>query len=87
MVITYTNIFHCKTLQNLPKFGFWFENIPSGNPGQEDFENKNIFFLALYVGVNSKVVESAPGANVHRSRNSLSVSIEDFYAGMFKKTP
>jgi hypothetical protein len=27
--IKYTNIFHCKTLQNLPKFGFfvWKENI------------------------------------------------------------
>jgi hypothetical protein len=25
------NIFHCKTLQNLPKFKFWFENIPSAN--------------------------------------------------------
>jgi hypothetical protein len=28
---TFTNIFHCKTLQILPKFGFWFENTPSGN--------------------------------------------------------
>jgi hypothetical protein len=28
----YTNIFHCKTLQN---WKFWFENIPSGNPGLE----------------------------------------------------
>jgi hypothetical protein len=27
----YTNIFHCNTLQNLPKL--WFENMPSGNPG------------------------------------------------------
>jgi hypothetical protein len=26
--IKYTNIFNCKTLQNLPKF----ENKPSGNP-------------------------------------------------------
>jgi hypothetical protein len=32
MVIKYTKIFHSKTLQNLPKFGFWFENKPSGNP-------------------------------------------------------
>jgi hypothetical protein len=23
MVIKYTNIFHCKTLQTLPKLGFW----------------------------------------------------------------
>jgi hypothetical protein len=28
----HTNIFHCKTLQNLPKLGFSFENMPSGNP-------------------------------------------------------
>jgi hypothetical protein len=33
MVIKYTKIFHSKTLQNLPKFCFfWFENKPSGNP-------------------------------------------------------
>jgi hypothetical protein len=24
LAIKYTNIFHCKTLQNLPKMGFWF---------------------------------------------------------------
>jgi hypothetical protein len=29
----YVKIFHSKTLQNLPKLGFWFENKPSGNPG------------------------------------------------------
>jgi hypothetical protein len=28
-----TNIFHCKSLQNLPKLCFWFEHMPSGNPG------------------------------------------------------
>jgi hypothetical protein len=32
MVIKYTNIYHSKAIQNLPKFGnFWFENKPSGN--------------------------------------------------------
>jgi hypothetical protein len=32
MVTKYTNIFHCKTFQNLPKLGFfWLENIPSGS--------------------------------------------------------
>jgi hypothetical protein len=32
MAVKYTNIFLCKILQKLPKFGiFWFENIPSGN--------------------------------------------------------
>jgi hypothetical protein len=33
MVIKYTNFSHCKTLQNLHKLGFWFENLPSGIPG------------------------------------------------------
>jgi hypothetical protein len=28
---TNTNIFHCKTFRNLPKLGFLFEKIPSGN--------------------------------------------------------
>jgi hypothetical protein len=35
MVIKYTNNFHCKTLQNLPKLGFGFENKPTGNPARE----------------------------------------------------
>jgi hypothetical protein len=33
--IKYTNIFHSKALRNLPKFGLWFENTPSGNPAEE----------------------------------------------------
>jgi hypothetical protein len=35
MANEYANIFHYKTLQNLPKSEFlvWFENMPSGNPG------------------------------------------------------
>jgi hypothetical protein len=35
MNIQYANIFHRKTLQNLPKLGFLFENKPSGDPGAE----------------------------------------------------
>jgi hypothetical protein len=27
MAIKYTNIFHCKTLKNLPKKDFWCENM------------------------------------------------------------
>jgi hypothetical protein len=37
MVINQTHIFHYKTLRNLPKFGFLFENIiwqPSMQPSQ-----------------------------------------------------
>jgi hypothetical protein len=33
MAKKYFNIFHCKTLQNLPRLGFWFENVPSGKRG------------------------------------------------------
>jgi hypothetical protein len=32
MVIKYTNISHCKSLQNLPNSGFRFKIIASGNP-------------------------------------------------------
>jgi hypothetical protein len=32
MAIEYTKIFHCKTLKNLPKFGFLVSKLPSGNP-------------------------------------------------------
>jgi hypothetical protein len=32
IAIKYTNIFHCKTPQNLPKLGFLVLKIPSGNP-------------------------------------------------------
>jgi hypothetical protein len=28
-------IFHFQDLPNLPKYRFWFENIPSGNTGLE----------------------------------------------------
>jgi hypothetical protein len=50
MTIKYTSIFHSKGLQNLPKFGFWFENKPSGNPGGEsvfyaqETETEHYFF-------------------------------------------
>jgi hypothetical protein len=32
--VKYTNIFHYEALQNVPKLGFWYENIniPSGSP-------------------------------------------------------
>jgi hypothetical protein len=31
MAIKYTDIYHSKALQNVPKIGFWLENKPSGN--------------------------------------------------------
>jgi hypothetical protein len=50
--IKLTNIFHCKTLQNLPESDFWFVNIPSGNPVLLDMSNKTSFtFITLVVWV------------------------------------
>jgi hypothetical protein len=38
----YTNIFHSKALQNLPKVGFFgLKNVPSGNPACR-FHGKNV---------------------------------------------
>jgi hypothetical protein len=34
MAIKFTNIFHCKTLQNFPKLGFLFSKYASGNPAE-----------------------------------------------------
>jgi hypothetical protein len=35
MAIKFNNIFHSKALQNFyPSWYFWFENKPSGNPGE-----------------------------------------------------
>jgi hypothetical protein len=49
--IKYTNNnFHCKTLQNLPKLGFWFEYIQSGNPDQVCFAWFCLFCAQL--GIN-----------------------------------
>jgi hypothetical protein len=55
MTIKYTNVFHFKAPQNLPKLGFFsFEIIPSGNPGshpsvaqwrRKSTDSKTPFFL------------------------------------------
>jgi hypothetical protein len=34
MAIQNIKILHSKYFQNLPKLGFWYENMPSGNPGR-----------------------------------------------------
>jgi hypothetical protein len=44
--VKYTNVFHCKTLQNIPKLGFLFENKPSGNPGCDKASKKAENFAA-----------------------------------------
>jgi hypothetical protein len=33
MALKYINIFKVKAFRIYPKWDFWFENIPSGNPG------------------------------------------------------
>jgi hypothetical protein len=63
MVIKYTKIFHSKTLQNLPKLGFLFENKPSGNPAFrcKKGDEKNPLW-ARYVGgwVSPKLSLASP---------------------------
>jgi hypothetical protein len=36
MVLKNNKIFYSKALQILPELVFWFENKPSGNPGQKE---------------------------------------------------
>jgi hypothetical protein len=38
MAKEYTNLSCSKALQNLPKLGFLFENIPSGNHGEHQLQ-------------------------------------------------
>jgi hypothetical protein len=55
MAIKYTNIFHSKILQNLPKSVFLFENKPSGNPvlnALKSTKRNGIFsYRLLYFGL------------------------------------
>jgi hypothetical protein len=46
MSTKFTNIFHSKALQTIPKFGFWYENIPSGNP-DADLERYTTHMLVI----------------------------------------
>jgi hypothetical protein len=42
MAQKFTNLFHSKAIQKLTEIGiFWFENIPSGNPGGRYENRKN----------------------------------------------
>jgi hypothetical protein len=45
MSITYSNIFHCKTIQNFTQI--WFENMPSGNPASWANFHKLIWSLCF----------------------------------------
>jgi hypothetical protein len=46
MAIIYASNFHCKTLQNLPNWDFWFENMPSGKIYQIGIFDLKICLLA-----------------------------------------
>jgi hypothetical protein len=52
--IKYTNIFHCKTLQNYPNLDFWFENKPSGNPAP-DWANFRLLGEGLFWAASWKL--------------------------------
>jgi hypothetical protein len=47
MPLNFTNMFHCKTLQNLLKF--WFESIPSGNLDSDVVNLKVYIHVFLFV--------------------------------------
>jgi hypothetical protein len=53
--LKYTKNFHSKVLQNIPKLGFWYANVLSGNPGSEMrslFQTKNICFPTAFDDVS-----------------------------------
>jgi hypothetical protein len=62
VAINYTNIFHCKTLQNLPKFGFlvWKQTIWQPCSGEEAEEawielKGTIYFSFYFFQIYSKI--------------------------------
>jgi hypothetical protein len=55
MSTKYTNVFHCKTLQNVQYFDFWSESKKSGNPGGWPVCMKNDFItLQEYENMSNK---------------------------------
>jgi hypothetical protein len=38
IAMKYTKILHPNSVQNVPKLSFWYENVPSGNPGDKGSE-------------------------------------------------
>jgi hypothetical protein len=64
MVIKYTKIFHSKIY---PNWDFWFENLPSGNPGPEIGENTTI---------NLKEIHNVHRVTVSRSLNQFWPNLE-----------
>jgi hypothetical protein len=59
MTIKYASIFHTKALQNLPKWDFWFENKPSGNPALDpNFRIQEFSILPTYLPTYVRGVSS-----------------------------
>jgi hypothetical protein len=59
MAIKYTNIFHCKTLQNLPKLVFLVWKKPSGNPARQcglAFHTNSLFIHSHIVQQGCQIV-------------------------------
>jgi hypothetical protein len=55
MAIKYIKIFQPKALQNVPKLVFWFENKPSGNPGQSCDQELQLQRIKIYQTMRSLV--------------------------------
>jgi hypothetical protein len=48
MAMKYSNIFHYKAFQYLPKMVFWIENLASGNPGSKPEPSGRFFLLQKF---------------------------------------
>jgi hypothetical protein len=70
MAIKYISIFQSKTLQNLPKLGFWFENKPSGNPGADQTRTNMYINNAVLIQTYSIIAITFPRKDSN-SRSSL----------------
>jgi hypothetical protein len=62
--IKYTNIFHCKTLQNLPKFGFlgwkqtiWQPGIRCGQERTNHLQLADIGAVRRYISIQKILVQ------------------------------
>jgi hypothetical protein len=58
MDIKYTNISHCKIYPNF--WDFWFENKPSGIPGQDSSVYKWLFWACEISQISDIGKETAP---------------------------
>jgi hypothetical protein len=80
MTVKCTNSLYSKALQNLPKFGFWFENVPSGIPGPK----MGIFFAACYSFRISAQTQIRSDMEIDKMKESIS---ETFRSQSFPGMP